>query len=605
MHRNVIRKTDYGTIILHWSWVIALSVSIATGWRIAADALDGPPGGWLDLLIPGAFIWRGHVLAGLTLFACAIAYSVYIARAALFRRIRPDRARLAGLFRRGQTRWGALNVVLYWLFFLLLAVQLVTGFLLYAGYGGRVVQIHRLGMWLILSYAALHVVAHWRLGGTSQLLRIFRPSRLTPTPKVAAPSPVMRPRHGAEATRMHRPQPAPRHDARPHIAARVTHRRDNATLKVNPLTVAVAAGLVAAAMIASVDRAAQDVLVIRKIAKTGAPVLDGDMSDAAWRKAQRVIVPTQQGANFGGTGTSVVEIRAVHDGETAYLAFTWEDPTRSLKHLPLIKQADGWRLLNDRYDIEDENSYYEDKFSVMLSTNAGFVGDRVLHLGQAPLAGKPQAFSGRGLHYTADGSYVDVWHWKASRGGLLGYCDNNYFGPPAEAKKDEIEGRSRYKAGYGTDPGKAFYANNFDQRPPGGYETPIQPKRLPKDWEKTRNAMGPIDLDANQSEVDGARWWLTDDESVPYAREQDQRFPVGAVIPGVLISGTYSGERAYVRCAARWAAGRWTLEVARRLDTGSKYDVPIAGNTFMWVAAFDHSQTRHTRHMRPVQLDIE
>ena len=93
--------------------------------------------------------------------------------------------------------------------------------------------------------------------------------------------------------------------------------------------------------------------------------------------------------------------------------------------------------------------------------------------------------------------------------------------------------------------------------------------------------------------------------SVPYSPERDRLIPDGTLVPGVIISGEYSGDRADVRCAARWAAGRWALEVTRRLDTGSPYDLPIKTGTFMRVAAFDHAQIRHTRHVRPIRLELE
>ena len=34
---------------------------------------------------------------------------------------------------------------------------------------------------------------------------------------------------------------------------------------------------------------------------------------------------------------------------------------------PLVKHMDGWHVLQDRYDLGDERSYYEDKFSVLLT----------------------------------------------------------------------------------------------------------------------------------------------------------------------------------------------------------------------------------------------
>ena len=77
------------------------------------------------------------------------------------------------------------------------------------------------------------------------------------------------------------------------------------------------------------------------------------------------------------------------------------------------------------------------------------------------------------------------------------------------------------------------------------------------------------------------------------------------MLPGVILAGDFTGDRADVRCAARWASGHWALEVARKLDTGSQYDVPLKSGIFMRVAAFDHSQIRHTRHIRPIRLEVD
>ena len=114
------------------------------------------------------------------------------------------------------------------------------------------------------------------------------------------------------------------------------------------------------------------------------------------------------------------------------------------------------------------------------------------------------------------------------------------------------------------------------------------------------------DFDPNSNDQADARWWMTEAETVPYSAEADAAIPVGTVIPGVVISGEYSGDRADVRGGARWQDGWWTLEATRVLATGSKYDIDfVAGEPlYLWVAVFDHTQTRHTRHMRPVRLDL-
>ena len=77
------------------------------------------------------------------------------------------------------------------------------------------------------------------------------------------------------------------------------------------------------------------------------PKLEALLDDPVWSRARPVFIHTQQGANLGGTGESLVEVRAVHDGEKVYFAFRWEDPTRSLRRIPIIKREDGWYPLDE------------------------------------------------------------------------------------------------------------------------------------------------------------------------------------------------------------------------------------------------------------------
>ena len=342
------------------------------------------------------------------------------------------------------------------------------------------------------------------------------------------------------------------------------------------------------------------------INKADAPILDGDTSDRAWRNVTPFSLMTSEGGNFDGTGETRIEIRAVHDGTWAYFLFTWEDPTRSLKHLPLIKEVDGWHVLHEGLEAGDEHDYNEDKFSVLFTTmNVTLAGDRTFHASPQPIADAPATMTGRGLHFTAAG-YADVWQWKATSGGSTGWMDDAHFGPPLAPTPMQLRNVVPYKGGFAPDPGTANYSDNFvvDADGSGGARL-IAPRRLPRDLAATNAAMGDVDIDPNHGEKEGSRWYMTEDESIPYSAEADARIPAGTVIPGVIIAGEFSGDRADVRCAARWASGHWALEVARRLDTNSQYDVPIKTGVFMRVAAFDHSQIRHTRHVRPIRIEVE
>ena len=633
------RKTDYGTIILHWLLVGALGVAFFSGMRIATETPDRTWINLFDIVLPRESVWMAHMQAAVVLIAVSLAYAVYVVKSGLGRRVRLDSIRLRGLFGRKQARLGAWNVLLYWIFFVAMLALMVSGGLLYFGlYAGHdIATLHWCGTWVITAFAVLHVLVHHRIGGASQLLRILRPAPLPAAPPqldavelltlLAEPS-AQRTQYTEPAEAAAQPQgrPPPAADdpardravvrrpaARRPIAhaparttgnSRVSKPRDP-KFQSNPFAVATAVAITGAWVIVAADWLSVDQLQIRRIDRAEAPKLDGDTSDRAWRKAVPFSVMTSEGGNFDGKGETTIEIRAVHDGTWAYFLFVWQDPTRSLKHLPLAKQADGWHVLHHGFETGDEHDFHEDKFSVLLTTaEATLAGDRTFHAGSRPIPNAPATMTGRGLHFTAEG-YADVWQWKATS-GMSGWMDDAHFGPPLDPTPMQARNIVPYKGGFAPDPGSANYTANFvvDEDAAGGTRM-VAPLRLPKSLVATMAAMGDIDLDPNHGEEDDTRWFMTEAESIPYSVEADASIPIGAIIPGVIIAGEFTGDRADVRCAARWASGHWALEVARRLDTHSEYDVPIKTGVFMRVAAFDHSQIRHTRHVRPIRLEVE
>lgn len=622
------RKTDYGTIILHWTFVAAFGVALVTGLRIATETPDRTWLNWFDDVLPSNSAWTGHMQAAIVLVAVAIGYVVYMLRSGLGRRVKLDKVRLRGLFRRGQVRLSSMMALMYWIFFVTMSGLLVSGGLLYFGFysGYDVAMLHWIGTWVILAFVVLHVLTQYKGGGAAQLLRIFRPAPLpAPPPKLDAVELLgmlaEQSARVAESENFGAAPDVPSHSLQPHAEARHdrTHEPDpatrpgparsrNPTLQANAFVVAIAAAFTGASLLVATDRLSVDSVQIRRINPADAPVLDGDTSDRAWRSAKPFSLLTGEGGNFDGKGEARIEIRAVHDGTYAYFLFTWQDSTRSLKQLPLVKEADGWHLLHSGFQLGDEHQYNEDKFSVLLTTmDVTLAGGRTFHPGPQPVASAPATMSGRGLHYTPAG-YADVWQWKATSGSA-GWMDDAHFGPPAEPTPMQVANVLPYKGGFETDPGTANYRDNFSVEADnsGGPRRSrlIAPLRLPKVVAETTDAMGDIDLDPNHGESDGARWYMTDQDSVPYSTDADARIPIGTVIPGVILGGEFSGDRADVRSSARWASGLWALEVKRRLETTSKFDVPIRSGIFMRVAAFDHSQIRHTRHVRPIRIEVE
>src|SRR5581483_791108 len=344
-------RTDFGTALLHAVMLGAFIVLLASGLRIASDDPDTM---WLSVLdpsLPMEHLWYRPLLAGVVLTAALAAYAVYVTRARLRGRLRFDRTRLAAIWRGGSARYAALNVTVVWVLLASLLVEIGSGALVFWGAGQGIVILHRWVAWLCVGCVIAHVSLHFAYGGAPQLLRIFSPSRL----RVGDPAPDLA-ELLAEQLRQRSLAAAPEEAAPDEFAGERA-----GSLQAHPLATATAMALLIAGLACGSETLTRPVLVISAISRAEAPTVDGDLSDPVWSRAVPVSVVTTQGGDFGGTHQSRVEVRAVHDGEFAYFAFVWDDPTRSLKHHPLVKDRDGWHVAATRGDLTDENTYNEDK----------------------------------------------------------------------------------------------------------------------------------------------------------------------------------------------------------------------------------------------------
>lgn len=539
-------RSDFATALLHWSIVALFLVNLVTGLRIAGDSTEASWSSALSGLLPQGNVYVIHLWSAWALAALCIGYIAFLAFAQLAPRVAIDGSRLRALKSHDRrTRWQAINVLVYWIAFLLVGAAVVSGSLLYFNIAPLEQQtlttLHRVLAWSLVAYVLLHIAAQWAMAGWRGLLKII-------TPRIA------------------------------YVAA---------------ACIAVVTASAVAAAIVAVDQATLPALVI---AKTDSPPrLDGLRDDAVWQSAATARIETHNGQNLP-QGSIPVQVSGVHDGEHVYLLFEWPDATRSQKHLPLQKTAEGWRVLQNDYARQDENVYYEDKFAVMLSRDSHLAALDTSHLGQQPLDGRPGGPNGRGLHYTTDGTLVDVWHWKSVRSGPLEQIDDNHFGPPLTPPDDPA---TRYTGGYTQDPKTAGGFTMNWQKFDGGI---VEPRWLPRSPEILQQRMGTIDLDPAAS--DEGDWWLPRALMVDATPELDALFPVGTVMPSVIAEAPFEGDRGDVAAVAEWRDGWWRMEVKRRLATASDYDVTIADGTYLWVSVFDHTQTRHSFHLRPLQIEL-
>ena len=547
-----LRLVSPALFLVHWLMAGAVCVSFVTGLRIATDNQSDSFYSALNAWLPqgDAFVW--HLLSAAVLLSAFVGYLFYLYRSGLAMRLVP-KSEWLGQLKSNQSvqRWWVFNRMLYWLYFILFGCALSTGLINYLYSIPRLEYIHSVVAWGFLFFLVLHILGHLLQAGLTRLLSIFIPAL---SPRILG------------------------------------------LLFLVLLVSGVSVYQLSRFSFVELDIVSTDV----------APTIDGHLNDEVWRSIDGLRIHTSNGANFVN-GEATVEVKAAHDGQYVYFSFSWDDPTRSQKHLPLVKTKAGWKVMQTDFLRADEDSYYEDKFALLLAGNDPFAAIASTHLGAQPLPEQPGPFGGRGLHYTTDGAIYDLWHWKSVRTDPHWQADDNFIGPPQlmpditprQFSEDRDGNYMRYTAGYKKDPPTTWkgYSMNWEV-----FKTGItKPRRLPKDIDDLEN-LGRIDLSPDES--DNGQWWMEWNDTKPYMKEHD-RLAEGTVLPSVLVKQPLAGDRGHIKAKGRWENGRWYLEMQRLLNTESKYDVAIKDNTFMWVAVFDHTQTRHTRHLVPIRLTVD
>lgn len=300
------------------------------------------------------------------------------------------------------------------------------------------------------------------------------------------------------------------------------------------------------------DAAEQKMLTAKKTAT--APALDG-VVDKIWSRATPFAVKVFGGANLPD-GTTTVTLRSVYSGDMVYFLVQWDDKTMSLRRSPWVKQTDGsWKKCKDPNDKGgDNNSCYEDKFSFLWNISSPAFEQTVFSAGHLKDGGKPY-----GTMYTSDGGIVEVWHAKMVRTSPVGQVDDQYMDGTKFSTQTPNAGRKN-------DPGIGGYVDNIT-------DDKIGPKFAPK------------------GHATGALWILDSEKELM----DSSRYVAGDEVPSIIVA-PFTGDRGDIAAGTRWENGVWTLEIGRKLVTGSKFDVQFDDmkKTYAFgVAVFDNAAVRH------------
>lgn len=295
------------------------------------------------------------------------------------------------------------------------------------------------------------------------------------------------------------------------------------------------------------------------------PRLDGVGDDAAWKGAPETRISVSGGANDSNT---TIVMKSVYSNDTVSFLMTWEDPTESWLRSPWEKGKDGtWAQLKDPNDKGgDNNTYYEDKMSLIWSVGDSIKGFRDAGCSVVCHAGEDSQVKPYGNKYTSSpGETGDIWHWKSVRN--VDQVDDQYLDSTRLNTQDLTK---TIEAGRHSDPNDG-----------GGYKD-----------NKTEDGKRPAFMSPDESKKDGSPGYILDSQKVPF---DDSKFESGDRVPGVVVA-PWTGDRADISAAWKYSNGTWTLEFSRKLETGSEKDVQfddLKGTYYFGAAIFDNAQVRH------------
>lgn len=295
-----------------------------------------------------------------------------------------------------------------------------------------------------------------------------------------------------------------------------------------------------------------------------APTLDGVADDAVWADATPITVEVSGG--FGGFETEA-QVKAAYSDDTAYFVVTYADPTESFLRAPWQKQEDGtWKVVKDPEDVGgDNNLVYEDKMAIIWNIDNSIAKFETAGCFVACHAGENDDVKPYGNKYTAnEGEMGDIWHWKSIRN--IGQIHDQYLDSTRFSEDTKEAGR------------------HSDKSESGGYVTN-------QTEDKTLPAFTSPEVD-NETGYPG---YILDSEKVAIDQAGLDELPVGSYIPGI-VKSAFVGDGGDISAAWKWENGVWTIELSRKLVTGSEYDVQfddLSASYYFGVAVFNNAQVRH------------
>ncbi|MCE7921741.1 MAG: hypothetical protein DYG98_01680 [Haliscomenobacteraceae bacterium CHB4] len=349
-----------------------------------------------------------------------------------------------------------------------------------------------------------------------------------------------------------------------------------------------------------------NVLLSQKV--TAPPAIDGTV-DAIWENSTKLefeaVVPDPSGdlfRSYVGNVISSITLRSAYDAENIYFLAEWTDPTESLVREPWYFDpvAKKWAHESGAPAFSATGSitrpaFYEDKIAMLWNIDNSVSGWNNGTCFKSCHTGMGQA-DGYARHRTnSPFERIDMWHWKAVRGGQnFGQFDDQY--------QDNT-----YPNGRKSDAGTGGYSNNTQKLVVSGsmpevtVDVPkyVIPNRTRYNWilgseisDGTAKKVTAVDENGILTLDDGT----TIDPNTDVAYQRDGTGVGAKAIPYIYMSA-FEGSRGDITCKAVHNGTGWILEYKRALKTADseKKDIDFSSleDQNFGFAIFENAQIAH------------
>lgn len=290
--------------------------------------------------------------------------------------------------------------------------------------------------------------------------------------------------------------------------------------------------------------------VLTSIHVKAPPHLDGSADDVAWQIAPGVVAQ----AEGEGVKPFPVTVKSVYDDQNIYMLVQYQDRSMEVDRSPWAYNADAkaWARLGDNLGDEDELGFY-------WNVNVPNYQDK----GCQDLCHKEDP--NKPMMYTPAGTWVDVWGWNGARTNAMGWARHMKLTDNPQASPDAPYGMVMQE-GFATNTG---FADNVQTL--NGVELPLY-------WKPYSGAGGVVVGDRLfllQSEIDSgdAKKIVGIAANGALQDEAGNTISVDTRIPGRILSAPAGPSWNEISAHGAWFNGVWSVEFARKLQTGRADDV--------------------------------